>query len=75
LHDDVLVSFKQEGFTTKRPAGGQARQAGKPASGWASPQWRAVQANLTQQLKDADGSFNSYRVTHAAPAQTAMYAA
>jgi hypothetical protein len=52
--------------------GAQGRQAGKPASGWASPQWRAVQANLTQQLKDADGSFNSYRVTDTASAQAAL---
>lgn len=56
----------QEGFSTKRPSSGHGRQSGGGASsGWASPQWRAVQANLTQQLKDSDASFENYRVSYA----------
>jgi hypothetical protein len=55
----------QEGFSTKRPSSGHGRQSGDAPSGWSSPQWRAVQANLTQQLKDSDASFDNYRVSNA----------
>ena len=63
LLTSVCPAHGQEGFSTKRPSSGHGRASGDAPSGWASPQWRAVQANLTQQLKDSDSSFDNYRVS------------